>query len=534
MRHPQHQKSDVATLLTAIGKLWIAGVDVDWKAGWADESRRRVPLPTYPFERKRYWVDFRNDTGSTITAPPEKKKDVADWFYTDSWTRRELPPASDESRAESWLILDDTLGIASRLAQRLRAAVTEPIPQSRIVSFHGLGASEAEWTALLQRIEGMDGGELVLVTRGMHEVIGGEALDPYNAAFVDLVCRAAARAGVRCRTIDVIPNDVNRLAEQLFAELAHHTAAADIALRGPFRWMHAYGPVRLAPAAPKRGGHYVIVGDPDAALLVEQSLSRLEPVSVRVLATEDEEAQNIEWLIYAPSAVSEPAEQLREAVELSSLVDRLQPANVMTFARGAISRYVETLGRMKNWCALRVTADVPVEEIPELLHRSMVFGRSVVACPMDLNEVLRRGEIEPIADERPALKETSAVPVHDLEATLRAIWQEQLGIERIASNDNFFELGGTSLNGIQIVAAARRKGLHFTSKQLFEHQTVANLLAVVTRVSATAATAAPLDSTPRENVTPSDFRKVQLSQAELDDIMANLVDNVGEEALADV
>jgi hypothetical protein len=182
-----------------------------------------------------------------------------------------------------------------------------------------------------------------------------------------------------------------------------------------------------------------------------------------------------------------------------------------------------------------VTAGVSVEEIPELLHRSMVFGRSVVACPMDLNEILRRGEIEPMADERPVLNEACAVPVHDLEATLRAIWQEQLGIERIGSNDNFFELGGTSLNGIQIVAAARRKGLHFTSKQLFEHQTVANLLAVVTRVTAPAATAAsPSDSTPRENVTPSDFQKVQLSQAELDVIMANLVEDVGEEALADV
>src|SRR5690606_27956575 len=44
-------------LLAALGQLWSAGVEVDWSNLFADERRRRVPLPTYPFERKRYWLD---------------------------------------------------------------------------------------------------------------------------------------------------------------------------------------------------------------------------------------------------------------------------------------------------------------------------------------------------------------------------------------------------------------------------------------------------------------------------------------------
>lgn len=46
-----------ASLMQAIGHLWLSGVTIDWSAFYADEYRHRVPLPTYPFERQRYWID---------------------------------------------------------------------------------------------------------------------------------------------------------------------------------------------------------------------------------------------------------------------------------------------------------------------------------------------------------------------------------------------------------------------------------------------------------------------------------------------
>ena len=46
-----------AALLFALGSLWQNGVSIDWDAFYAQEERRRIPLPTYPFERQRYWVD---------------------------------------------------------------------------------------------------------------------------------------------------------------------------------------------------------------------------------------------------------------------------------------------------------------------------------------------------------------------------------------------------------------------------------------------------------------------------------------------
>lgn len=50
------ERPDVGALLAALARLWLLGVSPDWMALHGG-ARRRVPLPTYPFERRRYWVD---------------------------------------------------------------------------------------------------------------------------------------------------------------------------------------------------------------------------------------------------------------------------------------------------------------------------------------------------------------------------------------------------------------------------------------------------------------------------------------------
>ena len=59
MRSFRDRQPDFSVLLQALGRLWLAGVKVDWQAYFAHERRRRVPLPAYPFERQRYWVEPR-------------------------------------------------------------------------------------------------------------------------------------------------------------------------------------------------------------------------------------------------------------------------------------------------------------------------------------------------------------------------------------------------------------------------------------------------------------------------------------------
>ncbi|BAZ54092.1 beta-ketoacyl synthase [Nostoc sp. NIES-4103] len=57
LRHPQNQQSDVVFLLNTLSQLWVEGIQIDWSEFYAHEQPYRIPLPTYPLERKRYWVE---------------------------------------------------------------------------------------------------------------------------------------------------------------------------------------------------------------------------------------------------------------------------------------------------------------------------------------------------------------------------------------------------------------------------------------------------------------------------------------------
>jgi len=56
-------------LLRAIGQMWLCGVPIDWKSFHAHEQRRRIPLPLYPFEKKRYWIPRASTEPPSQTGP---------------------------------------------------------------------------------------------------------------------------------------------------------------------------------------------------------------------------------------------------------------------------------------------------------------------------------------------------------------------------------------------------------------------------------------------------------------------------------
>jgi len=63
-----HEKQgEWVALLFALGSLWQNGVSIDWEAFYAQEERRRIPLPTYPFEHRSYWVE---PAASAVPAAP--------------------------------------------------------------------------------------------------------------------------------------------------------------------------------------------------------------------------------------------------------------------------------------------------------------------------------------------------------------------------------------------------------------------------------------------------------------------------------
>ncbi|OCR26281.1 peptide synthase [Pseudomonas syringae] len=83
-------------------------------------------------------------------------------------------------------------------------------------------------------------------------------------------------------------------------------------------------------------------------------------------------------------------------------------------------------------------------------------------------------------------------PQSELEQALAAIWRAVLNVERVGLVDNFFELGGDSILSIQVVSRARQAGIHFSPRDMFQHQTVQTLASVATRVEQILAEQGPI------------------------------------------
>jgi amino acid adenylation domain-containing protein len=161
-----------AALLTALGRLWLAGVEVDWQGFAAQERRRRLPLPTYPFERQRCWLQpaakaARRRTAAAApapamgatpafpeTVPPIEMREIGadggtastaavaapesdpvggrqqpeDWFWVPIWRQSVLPrPAAATAIPEAaagrrWLLFADGHGVIDAVASRLARA----------------------------------------------------------------------------------------------------------------------------------------------------------------------------------------------------------------------------------------------------------------------------------------------------------------------------------------------------------------------------------------------------------------------------
>jgi len=126
LRHPQEQESDVAFLLKSLGQLWLFGVKVDWSGFYTNERRHRIPLPTYPFERKRYWIEVNKNATLAMMQQQstDKKPDIADWFYVPRW--KESTPLALLKKGElleqksCWLIFIDSYGVGAEIAEQLR------------------------------------------------------------------------------------------------------------------------------------------------------------------------------------------------------------------------------------------------------------------------------------------------------------------------------------------------------------------------------------------------------------------------------
>ncbi|WP_285742219.1 non-ribosomal peptide synthetase [Lentzea sp. NBRC 105346] len=119
--------------------------------------------------------------------------------------------------------------------------------------------------------------------------------------------------------------------------------------------------------------------------------------------------------------------------------------------------------------------------VPGELHTAALRGLLSQVLPdylipttwVELDAIDRTDLPEP-PEERPA-EVRYVAPRTPVEAVLATIFAEVLGAGRVGVRDNFFALGGDSILGIQVVTRTRRAGLRLTSRDIFQHQTIAAL-----------------------------------------------------------
>ena len=121
MRHPDEQIDDDAALLTAIGRIWAAGGELDVDDLFDGLTPRRVGLPGYAFQTQTFFIapgspaEASSDDDLFLAREPDEDR----WSWKPVWMSRDREEPIDERL--DWLVVADTTGLSDDVVARLRA-----------------------------------------------------------------------------------------------------------------------------------------------------------------------------------------------------------------------------------------------------------------------------------------------------------------------------------------------------------------------------------------------------------------------------
>jgi len=317
--HPSAREkgSETEWLFKTLAKLWIAGVEIDWNGFYRERERRRIPLPTYPFERQRYWMAPRKEGRGPAREEqsPARRADVGEWFAVPSWQRSRAEGPAVPPDFGPWLVFADDPGFGERMAEALRGkgcAVTmvlrgaafggsrehgytlDPrrkeeyrmlfdalsqdgnVPKG-VLHLWGYAGENREWA---QNIDaGLDlgfsslfhigkelgrhyNGEktyLKAVLSDTQDVSGAEFLDPLKGSVAGLMKVVGQEyPGILCQSIDFSLGSQERASEEMFGQLLRELAVESpepmVAFRGKFRWVQRFESLYLPSAEGEKAG----------------------------------------------------------------------------------------------------------------------------------------------------------------------------------------------------------------------------------------------------------------------------------------
>ena len=131
-------------LVTRLGEMWVRGVGVKWGGMYAGEARRRMELPTYEFERQRYWLEARTGAAAGLAVEgngssgaregdaERKEAEKAKWFYVPVW-KQDVGQRGEvaEASGQKWLVLREESGLSDELVARLEVAGADVVSVRR-------------------------------------------------------------------------------------------------------------------------------------------------------------------------------------------------------------------------------------------------------------------------------------------------------------------------------------------------------------------------------------------------------------------
>ncbi|TCK22284.1 type I polyketide synthase [Pseudonocardia endophytica] len=281
---PDEDDPRADVLLTeTLGRLWLAGVPVDWDGYQAGRPVAKTGLPTYPFQRRRYWIEPTPRRRCSEAAARTRRAALLEPLWTEDGGTG--PGGGTGTVPPRCVLLADRSGAAEALAGTLRDAGADVTVASDVdggadgtavvvdlrllddlasgEETDGTGADAV--AAVAARLDAVANGgpaRVVLVTRNGQAVRDGERPSPGHAAAAALCVVANQEyADLSCRAVDVGPDD--DAAAAVHAELCRDTDDVLVAHREGKRFVPEYRPTTPgtdAQAAVRPGGTYLVTG----------------------------------------------------------------------------------------------------------------------------------------------------------------------------------------------------------------------------------------------------------------------------------
>ncbi|MER9396197.1 MULTISPECIES: amino acid adenylation domain-containing protein [unclassified Mesorhizobium] len=162
-----HGQGDRLRLLQTLGKLWTCGVRIDWSGLHDHKPPQRTPLPPYPFDRKRYWLD------AVVTKEQEQNADLK---QPDIAATSVDPPTGNEGVRSPTVV---EMSAEAALDRQIAAVYRDILGLEDVAatdSFFDLGGDSLSALSVIDRIEQLTGERLAVSLLLEHQTPSGLAI----------------------------------------------------------------------------------------------------------------------------------------------------------------------------------------------------------------------------------------------------------------------------------------------------------------------------------------------------------------------